>query len=93
MKNLIHSYLDHSSYIIKNYWLENVFSEKECDRHLSGDFHIHDLDNLCPYCIGWDTSTILHNKKRHPLKPLKMFLILYLSFWIKCHMNGLELSH
>ena len=73
MKNLIHSYLDHSfwnlkensnfqynyhslrnyiaSDIIKTYWLENVFSEKECDRHLSGDFHIHDLDNLCPYCI------------------------------------------
>ena len=93
MKNIIHSYLDHSSWnlkensnfqynyhslrnyiasdIIKNYWLKNVFSEKECDRHLSGDFHIHDLDNLCPYCIGWNTSTILHNKKKASFKTIE----------------------
>ena len=93
MKNLIDTYLNHSSWdlkensnfqysynslrnyiasnTIKTYWLKKVFSKRECERHISGDFHIHDLDNLCPYCIGWDTFTILQDKDKSSLKTIE----------------------
>jgi ribonucleoside-triphosphate reductase len=41
------------------YWLEKVYPPRVRDAHKSGDFHIHDLGMLAPYCCGWDLAEIL----------------------------------
>lgn len=41
---------------IANYWLDKVYSKKEGDAHRNGDYHIHDLDCLTPYCFTSDTK-------------------------------------
>lgn len=41
---------------IANYWLDKVYSKKEGDAHRNGDYHIHDLDCLQPYCFTSDTK-------------------------------------
>lgn len=48
-----------SGKIIANYWLNEVYSKKEGDAHRNGDYHIHDLDCLTPYCCGHDLQTLL----------------------------------
>ena len=48
-----------ASEVTKNYWLKNVYSKEVCDAHLNGDMHIHDLDSLSAYCVGWDLSDLL----------------------------------
>lgn len=45
--------------ITKNYWLNKLYSKKARDRHINGDFHIHDLGLLAPYCCGWDLEGLL----------------------------------
>lgn len=45
--------------LIANYWLDNVYSKEEGDAHRNGDFHIHDLDILGPYCCGHDLAKLL----------------------------------
>lgn len=45
-----------SGKIIANYWLNEVYSKKEGDAHRNGDYHIHDLDCLTPYCFTEDTK-------------------------------------
>jgi len=42
--------------VIANYWLNEVYSKKEGDAHRNGDYHIHDLDCLTPYCFTSDTK-------------------------------------
>lgn len=44
---------------IANYWLDEVYSKEEGEAHRNGDYHIHDLDNLSPYCAGHDLQQIL----------------------------------
>lgn len=41
--------------MIANFWLDNVYTKKEGDAHRNGDYHIHDLDILAPYCFTADT--------------------------------------
>ena len=41
---------------IANYWLDKVYTKKEGDAHRNGDYHIHDLDCLSPYCFTSDTK-------------------------------------
>ena len=50
-----------SSQVIADYWLHRVYKEKpEIARaHINGDFHIHDLGLLGPYCVGWDLQDLL----------------------------------
>lgn len=48
-----------ASSISTNYWLNKVYSPDIRDAHVSGDFHIHDLQLLAPYCCGWDFKDIL----------------------------------
>ena len=48
-----------SSNIVSNYWLNRVYPEKIRETHISGDFHIHDLAVLGPYCVGWDLPDLL----------------------------------
>ncbi len=48
-----------SSEVTKEYWLSHVYSKKIADAHRNGDFHIHDLQNLSVYCVGWDLYDLL----------------------------------
>ncbi|MGB9743437.1 MAG: ribonucleoside triphosphate reductase [Minisyncoccales bacterium] len=47
------------SYIVKQYWLNKIYSQKIREANESGDFHIHNLDTLGPYCVGWDLYDVL----------------------------------
>ncbi|MCP6718505.1 MAG: ribonucleoside triphosphate reductase [Patescibacteria group bacterium] len=47
------------SYIIKRYWLNKVYPQEIRDAHMSGDFHVHNLDTLGTYCSGWDLYDLL----------------------------------
>jgi len=47
------------NYIVKRYWLNKIYTEEIRDANKSGDFHIHDLDTLGPYCCGWDLYDFL----------------------------------
>lgn len=48
-----------SSEISKVYWLNKVYPEVVREAHSSGDFHIHDLNILSVYCVGWDLYDLL----------------------------------
>jgi len=48
-----------SSNISKNYWLSKIYSREIQEAHLNGDFHIHDLNMLSVYCVGWDLKDLL----------------------------------
>ena len=48
-----------SSAIVARYWLQKIYSKKIADTHREGDFHIHDLGILGPYCVGWDLQDLL----------------------------------
>ena len=48
-----------SSEITKNYWLNRVYPEPIRQAHLKGDFHLHDLNILSVYCVGWDLYDLL----------------------------------
>ncbi|NLC12131.1 MAG: ribonucleoside triphosphate reductase, partial [Firmicutes bacterium] len=47
------------SSVTSKYWLEKIYPEEIKDAHLKGDFHIHDLGLLAPYCCGWDLFDLL----------------------------------
>ncbi len=50
-----------SSQIISNYWLHRIYKPvpRIRDAHKNGEFHIHDLSILGPYCVGWDLNDLL----------------------------------
>ena len=48
-----------SSEVTKNYWLNMIYPENIRQAHLSGDFHIHDLNLLAVYCVGWDLFDLI----------------------------------
>jgi len=48
-----------ASSISSNYWLNKVYPANIKEAHVSGDFHIHDLQLLSPYCCGWDLKDLL----------------------------------
>ena len=48
-----------SSDVLAYYWLTRVYNEKIREGHLSGDFHLHDLGVLGPYCCGWDLKDLI----------------------------------
>jgi ribonucleoside-triphosphate reductase len=48
-----------SSEVTKNYWLNAVYPEPIRQAHLRGDFHLHDLNILSVYCVGWDLYDLL----------------------------------
>ncbi|MFA5750028.1 MAG: ribonucleoside triphosphate reductase [Candidatus Shapirobacteria bacterium] len=48
-----------SSEISKTYWLNRIYPEQVKQAHLDGDFHIHDLNILSVYCVGWDLLDLL----------------------------------
>jgi len=48
-----------SSEISKIYWLVKIYPPEIRQAHLNGDFHIHDLNLLSVYCVGWDLFDLL----------------------------------
>ncbi len=50
-----------TSQVSRTYWLERIYPRKIKEAHLRGDFHIHDLQVLSVYCVGWDLWDLLLN--------------------------------
>ncbi|UCH07083.1 MAG: ribonucleoside triphosphate reductase [Deltaproteobacteria bacterium] len=48
-----------SSELSKVYWLNEIYTPEIREAHLQGDFHIHDLNLLSVYCVGWDLFDLL----------------------------------
>lgn len=48
-----------ASEISKTYWLQKIYPSEVRDAHLRGDFHLHDLNLLSVYCVGWDLYDLL----------------------------------
>ncbi len=48
-----------SSEISKVYWLNKIYPPEIKEAYLGGDFHIHDLNILSVYCVGWDLFDLL----------------------------------
>jgi ribonucleoside-triphosphate reductase (formate) len=48
-----------SSIVTTDYWLNKVYNQDIEQAHHDGDFHIHDLSILGPYCVGWDLKDLL----------------------------------
>ena len=48
-----------ASDISRRFWLNKLYPKEAKNAHLSGDFHIHDLQLLAPYCVGWDLRDLL----------------------------------
>jgi ribonucleoside-triphosphate reductase (formate) len=48
-----------SSEMSKVYWLNEIYTPEIREAHLQGDFHIHDLNLLSVYCVGWDLYDLL----------------------------------
>jgi len=49
-----------ASAISANFWLNKNYPKEVREAHLSGDFHIHDLQLLSAYCCGWDLRDLLY---------------------------------
>lgn len=47
------------SAITKKYWLNKTYPKEIREAVQSGDFHLHNLDSLGPYCMGWDLYDLL----------------------------------
>ncbi|MDD5290579.1 MAG: ribonucleoside triphosphate reductase [Patescibacteria group bacterium] len=48
-----------ASTISSHYWLNKVYTARVREAHKNGDFHLHDLQILAPYCAGWDLKDLL----------------------------------
>lgn len=47
------------SYIVKKYWLNKIYPKEIQAAVVSGDFHLHNLDTLSCYCMGWDLYDLM----------------------------------
>ncbi|MCF7910623.1 ribonucleoside triphosphate reductase [Candidatus Pacearchaeota archaeon] len=64
--------------IVANYWMRRIYPEAIRKAHEAADFHIHDLDTLGAYCVGWDLKDLLVTgftgvKGKVSCKPAKHF--------------------
>jgi ribonucleoside-triphosphate reductase len=48
-----------SSDVTSEYWLRRIYTPAIRKAHTSGDFHLHDLNQLSVYCVGWDLQDLL----------------------------------
>lgn len=48
-----------ASEVSKTYWLNKIYPAEVREAHQSGDFHLHDLNLLSVYCVGWDLYDLL----------------------------------
>ncbi len=47
-----------ASAVSAKYWLNKLYPAEIRNAHINGDFHLHDLGMLAPYCCGWDLKTL-----------------------------------
>jgi len=47
------------SYIVKKYWLNKIYPKEIRQAVKNNDFHLHNLDSLACYCMGWDLYDLL----------------------------------
>ena len=45
--------------IVSHYWLNKIYPPEIGEAHTRGDYHLHDLGTLGPYCVGWDLKDLL----------------------------------
>ena len=45
--------------VVSNYWLGRIYPKEIAEAHKSAAIHIHDLDILATYCVGWDLKQLL----------------------------------
>ena len=48
-----------ASEISKKYWLNKIYTPEIRNAHIKGDIHIHDLNIISVYCVGWDLKDLL----------------------------------
>ncbi len=48
-----------SSEVTSEYWLNSIYPPEIREAHKNGDLHIHDLNLLSVYCVGWDLQDLL----------------------------------
>ncbi len=48
-----------ASAMSKNYWLNKIYPSEIKEAHENGDIHIHDLNIISVYCVGWDLKDLL----------------------------------
>lgn len=48
-----------ATYVMKKYWLEKIYPKEVREANENGAFHVHNLDTLGPYCMGWDLYDFL----------------------------------
>lgn len=48
-----------ASSMSKNYWLNKIYPNEIKTAHENGDIHIHDLNIISVYCVGWDLKDLL----------------------------------
>jgi ribonucleoside-triphosphate reductase len=48
-----------SSEVTSEYWLNSIYPPEVRKAHAEGDIHIHDLNLLAVYCVGWDLMDLL----------------------------------
>ena len=50
------------SQVVREYWLHRIYLKRNpriAQAHINGDFHLHNLQILGPYCVGWDLRDLL----------------------------------
>jgi len=61
--NMQHSIAGLNNYVreafTKNYWLNEIYTDKIREAHNAGEIHLHDLGFFGAYCVGWDLRAIL----------------------------------
>lgn len=45
--------------VTKGFWLYQLYPPEVRESHIGGDFHLHDLGLLAPYCCGWSLEDLL----------------------------------
>jgi ribonucleoside-triphosphate reductase len=48
-----------ASNLTTEYWLNSIYTERVREAHCSGSLHLHDLNQLSVYCVGWDLADLL----------------------------------
>jgi len=48
-----------ASYVAKKYWLNRIYPPEIRRANEEGEFHLHNLDTIGAYCMGWDLEDLL----------------------------------
>jgi len=75
------------SQVVREYWLHRIYLKRNpqiAKAHINGDFHLHNLQILGPYCVGWDLRDLLLTgftgvKGKITSKPAKHFRVALLQ--------------